>query len=77
MSMNSPTYTYPTMSYLFRVTNVFDENKIIGILPFGERKQEIDFIQRYIEQLNPNNVQSTNVVTKIESPFRQFVLEMT
>lgn len=77
MSMNSPTYTYPTMSYLFRVTNVFDENKIIGILPFGERKLEIDFIQRYIEQLNPNNVQSVNVVTKIESPFRQFVLEMT
>jgi len=69
---------YPTMCYLFRVATVFDANKIIGILPFGERKLETDAIRRYVGQI-ASSASVTDVITfpKIESPFRQFVLEMT
>lgn len=66
--------TCPVMCYPFRVTTVFDDQKFIGILPFGERKLEVHAVRRFIGQIN---VTDFAPCAKLDSPFRLFVLEMT
>ncbi len=76
--MTSPgigTCPYPTMCYPFRVTTVFDVNKFIGILPFGERKLDTEAVKRFISQINAGDLFVPGA--KLDSPFRTFVLEMT
>lgn len=63
--------TCPKMCYPFRMSTIFDKNKFIGILPFGERKLEVQAVKKFFEQINETNL------AKVESPFRLFVLEMT
>ena len=60
------------MFYLFYASTVFDTNKIIGILPFGETISELNKIEIYYELLNSKR----NSKLDVESPFKTFIQEL-